>query len=66
MSVLGRPQQRLRGGEHARFVSEFVKRPELDPRTAFMTKGDMAPENAQDEGITHGSKTGTFASVRRD
>ena len=49
-----------------RFVSEFVKRPELDPRTAFMTKGDMAPENAQDEGITHGSKTGTFASVRRD
>ena len=32
----------------------------------IMTKGDMAPENAQDEGITHGSKTGTFASVRRD
>ena len=64
--VLRRPQRRLRGGERVRFVSEFVKRPELDPRTAFMTKGDMAPENAQDEGITHGSKTGTFASVRRD
>ena len=31
-----------------------------------MTKGDMAPENAQDEGITHGTKTGAFAFVRRD
>ena len=32
-----------------------------------MTKGDMAPENAQDdEGITHGKKTGAFAFVRRD
>ena len=46
VSVLRRPQQRLRGGEHARFVSEFVKRPELDPRTAFMTKGDGAGERA--------------------
>jgi len=28
-----------------------------------MTKGDMAPENAQNEGITHGKKTGAFAFV---
>ena len=31
-----------------------------------MTKGDMAPENAQDEDITHGKKTGAFAFVRMD
>ena len=31
-----------------------------------MTKGDMAPENAQDEGITHGKKTGAFAFVGMD
>ena len=31
-----------------------------------MTKGDMAPENAQNEGITHGKKTGAFAFVGMD
>ena len=47
----------------ARIVQDCT---ELDSRTASMTKGDMAPENAQDEGITHGRKTGAFVFVRRD
>ena len=32
----------------------------------IMTKGDMTPENAQNEGITHGKKTGAFAFVGMD
>ena len=49
-----------------RFVSEYLNLSRIQFTNSIMTKGDMAPENAQDEGITHGSKTGTFAFVRRD
>ena len=49
-----------------RFMTICPRLSRIRSTNSVMTKGDMAPENAQDEGITHGSKTGTFASVRRD
>ena len=33
---------------------------------SIMAKGDLAPENAHNEGVEHGMKTGTFAFVRGD
>ena len=66
VSVLRRPQRRLRGGERVRFMTICPRLSRIRSTNSVMTKGDMAPENAQDEGITHGKKTGAFAFVRRD
>jgi len=33
---------------------------------SIMAKGDLAPENAHNEGVEHGMKTRIFAFARRD
>ena len=49
-----------------RFYTNCGKLSRIRFTNGIMTKGDMAPENAQNEGITHGKKTGAFAFVGMD
>ena len=66
MSILRRPQQRLRAGERVRFVSNIHNLSGVSFTNCIHGKGDMAQENAHNEGVEHGMKTGTFAFVRGD
>ena len=56
VSVLGRPQRRLRDGEPVCFMTKILNLSRVSFTNSIMAKGDLAPENAQNEGITHGMK----------
>ena len=66
MSVLGRPQRRLRDGEPVRFMTKILNLSRVSFTNSIMAKGDLAPENAHNEGVEHGMKTRIFAFARRD
>ena len=66
VSVLGRPQRRLRDGEPVRFMTKILNLSRVSFTNSIMAKGDLAPENAHNEGVEHGMKTRIFAFVRRD
>ena len=66
MGVLGGPQQRLRVGERVRLVSNILNMSRVSFTNCIHGKGDMAQENAHNEGVEHGMKTRIFAFARRD
>ena len=66
VGVLGGPQQRLRVGERVRLVSNILNMSRVSFTNCIHGKGDMAQENAHNEGVEHGMKMGTFAFVRGD
>ena len=66
VSVLGRLQRRLRDGERVPFCTKIHFLSRVRFTNSIMAKGDLAPENAHNEGVEHGMKTRIFASVRRD
>ena len=66
VSVLGRPQRRLRDGEPVRFMTKILNLSRVSFTNSIMAKGDLAPENAHNEGVEHGMKTRIFAFARRD
>ena len=57
MSILGRPQRRLRDGEPVRFMTKILNLSRVSFTNSIMAKGDLAPENAHNEGVEHGMKT---------
>ena len=66
VSVLGRLQRRLRDGERVPFCTKIHFLSRVRFTNSIMAKGDLAPENAHNEGVEHGMKTRIFAFVRRD
>ena len=66
VSVLGRLQRRLRDGERVPFGTKIHFLSRVRFTNSIMAKGDLAPENAHNEGVEHGMKTRIFAFVRRD
>ena len=66
VSVLGRPQRLLRDGERVCFCTNYAFLSRFRFTNGIMTKGDLAPENAQNEGITHGMKMRIVLIVRVD
>ena len=49
-----------------RFMTKILNLSRVSFTNSIMAKGDLAPENAHNEGVEHGMKTGTFAFVRGD
>ena len=54
VSVLGRLQRRLRDGERVPFCTKIHFLSRVRFTNSIMAKGDLAPENAHNEGVEHG------------